>query len=66
MPLFTSRLNLLWQTVWYLVRFSSTCIQTAPSDASPANGRTTAGGGGYENGISVAAADWSAAAAVAT
>ena len=60
MPLFTSRLNLLADSL-----VSSAVIvylhTDAPSNASPANGRTSAGGGAYETGISVAAADWSAA-----
>ena len=33
----------------------------APTDAAPTNGRTTVGGGGYENGIVIAAADISVA-----
>ena len=33
----------------------------APTNASPTTGRTTVGGTGYENGISVAAGDWSVA-----
>ena len=34
----------------------------APTDAAPTNGRTTVGGGGYENGIVIAASDISVAA----
>ena len=34
----------------------------APTNAAPTNGRTTVGGGGYENGVDIAAADISAAA----
>ena len=35
---------------------------SAPTDAAPTNGRTTVGGGGYENGIVIAASDISVAA----
>ena len=34
---------------------------TAPTDASPTNGRTTMGGGAWENGVTVAPADISEA-----
>ena len=34
----------------------------APTDAAPTNGRTTVGGGGYENGIVIDASDISVAA----
>ena len=33
----------------------------APTDAAPTNGRTTVGGGGYENGVDIAAANISVA-----
>ena len=60
MPLFSLELNRLADTIvasTVTVRLHT----SAPSDSAPTNGRTTAGGTGYENGIAVAAADWSAA-----
>ena len=33
----------------------------APTDNAPTNGRTTAGGGSYANGVTTAASDWTAA-----
>ena len=60
MPLFTVRLNDLAD---YNVRNALTIrLHTAaPSNGSPTNGRTTVGGTGYENGVSVAASNWSVA-----
>ena len=61
MPLFTRELNELADrigrsdlTFW---------LHTdEPTNASPTNGRTTVGGGGYENGIVISASDISTAA----
>ena len=61
MPLFSVKLNkiaddelALAGTVWLHT--------AAPTDASPANGRTTVGGGDYEAGQAVTAANWTVAA----
>ena len=61
MPLFSSKLNkiaddelALAGTVWLHT--------AAPTDAAPTNGRTTVGGGDYEAGQVVAAANWTVAA----
>ena len=60
MPLFTSELNRLGDSI--VASAVTIRLHTAaPTNASPTNGRTTVGGTGYENGISVAAGDWSVA-----
>ena len=61
MPLFTTELNRIandfTSSAWTVF------LHTAnPTDAAPTNGRTNAGGGGYENGVSVPAGDFTAAA----
>ena len=61
MPLFTAELNRLADSIGEsdLTIYLHTAAST---DANPDNGRTNAGGGAYENGKTVAAADISAAA----
>ena len=60
MPLFTRELNRLADSTvasTVTVRLHT----SAPSDSSPTIGRTTVGGTGYENGVSVTAGNWSTA-----
>ena len=60
MPLFTIEENRLADSIvasTITVRLHT----SAPSDSSPTNGRTTVGGGGYENGVAVTASNWSVA-----
>ena len=61
MPLFTVEQNRIANN---FTSSTWTCyLHTAnPTDGSPANGRTTAGGTAYENGKAVPAGDFSAAA----
>ena len=61
MPLFTSKLNSMADE---LVNAAGTLYlhTAAPTDASPTNGRTTAGGGAYASGLTTAAANWTVAA----
>lgn len=60
MPLFLTELNRLADSI---VDATMTLYlhTAAPTNASPANGRTTAGGSNYENGKSLTANDFSAA-----
>ena len=62
MPLFTRELNELADRIGrsdLTVRLHT----AAPTDANPANGRTTVGGGGYENGVTLDSSDISDASA---
>ena len=62
MPLFTRELNDLADRIGradLTIRIHT----AAPTEANPANGRTTVGGGGYESGISLTAAGISDASA---
>ena len=60
MPLFTRELNELADRIG---RSALTCRlhTSAPTNGTPTNGRTNAGGGGYENGVSVPTGNISAA-----
>ena len=61
MPLFTVEQNRLADSI--VASTITVRLHTAtPSNSSPTNGRTTVGGGGYENGVAVAASAWSVAA----
>ena len=60
MPLFTTELNRIADNI-AANALTFRLHTAAPSDASPTNGRTTAGGTGYENGVVIAAGDISAA-----
>ena len=54
MPLFTTELNRLADSIGastLTIRLHT----AAPTNGSPTNARTTAGGGGYENGVTLAA-----------
>ena len=61
MPLFTAKLNAMADE---LVDAAGTVYlhTAAPTDGSPDNGRTTAGGGAYGAGVATAAANWTVAA----
>ena len=61
MPLFTSKLNAMADEL--VDAAGRLYLHTAaPTDASPENGRTTAGGGAYAAGLVTAAGNWTAAA----
>ena len=60
MPLFNTELNALADRIGrsdLTIRLHA----AAPTNASPTNGRTTVGGTGYENGVTLASGDISAA-----
>ena len=60
MPLFTNELN---ESIDNMARAGRVWLHTAaPTNASPAANRTSQGGGAYEAGFAVTAANWSAAA----
>ena len=62
MPLFTVELNRIADAI--VASDLTIRLHTAePTDASPTNGRTTVGGTGYENGVTLTAANIGAAAA---
>ena len=60
MPLFTSKLNAMADE---LVDAAGTLYlhTAAPTDGDPTNGRTSSGGGAYDNGLATAAANFTAA-----
>ena len=60
-PLFTNELN---ESIDNMARAGRVWLHTAaPTNASPAANRTSQGGGAYEAGFAVTAANWSAAPA---
>ena len=62
MPLFTARLNRIADNEIAIA--GTLYLHTAvPSDANPANGRVTTGGGTFASGLTVSAGNWTAAAA---
>ena len=60
MPLFTTELNRIANDIGAST-LTFRLHTTAPTDISPTNGRTNVGGGGYENGVAIAASDISVA-----
>ena len=61
MPLFTAKLNAMADEL--VDGAGRLYLHTAaPTDGSPTNGRTTAGGGAYGAGLATAAGNWTAAA----
>ena len=61
MPLFTRELNQLADRIGRS-DLTFRLHTAAPTNGSPTNGRTTTGGGGYENGVVVSSSDISTAA----